>query len=187
MGIAIHLAFNQFKSTPHKSELQKDLSKWNENGEYLNTGKVRGGFFDMSALKNELVLDFIISPIKRGSKCQNFWHFDIFRADQSKNHPVCWIVWNSMHSAAITVIWYFCRPIRVLVLIRMNCVNHLVTESLPGYLKGLPIPNSVRSHLDLTPAIHYPMRSMHLWMIRCLAGSLSQWETGQDLFPLVWQ
>ena len=25
----------------------------------------------------------------------------------------------------------------------MNCVNHLVTESLPGYLKGLPIPNTV--------------------------------------------
>ena len=32
-------------------------------------------------------------------------------------------------------------------------MNHLVTESLPGYLKGLPIPNSVRSHLDTCHSI----------------------------------
>ena len=27
--------------------------------------------------------------------------------------------------------------------VRMNCVSHLVKESLPGYLKGLPIPDTV--------------------------------------------
>ena len=32
----------------------------------------------------------------------------------------------------------------------MNCVNHLVTESLPGYLKGLPIPNSVLGWFSLS-------------------------------------
>ena len=32
----------------------------------------------------------------------------------------------------------------------MNCVNHLVTESLPGYLKGLPIPNTVGGWFSLS-------------------------------------
>ena len=32
----------------------------------------------------------------------------------------------------------------------MNCVNHLVTESLPGYLKGLPIPNTVLGWFSLS-------------------------------------
>ena len=60
----------------------------------------------------------------------------------------------------------------------MNCVNHLVTESLPGYLKGLPIPNTVCNPYHLTQC--HPV----LLFLRCLAGSPSRWEIGRGLFPL---
>jgi len=38
-----------------------------------------------STLKNDQVSDYIINPIKKCSKCQNFlrvWHLVIFRAEQ---------------------------------------------------------------------------------------------------------
>ena len=54
----------------------------------------------------------------------------------------------------------------------MNCVNHLVTESLPGYLKGLPIPNTVCSPQDINVQLSCCWSGA--WLVLTVGGWLGQ-------------